>query len=58
MQMNTPSLLAVDESSFLLPNAVPPLLNVQSVRETASMCDKSDEKPRVPAASATPVVSL
>lgn len=43
MQMNTPSLLAVDESPFPPPNAVPRFLTVQSVSETASISDKSDE---------------
>jgi len=43
MQVNTPSLLAVDESPFPLPNALPHFLTVQSFSETASMCDKSDE---------------
>lgn len=56
MQMNTPNLLAVDESPFPPPNAVPHFLTVQAVSETASMSDKSDELPRGPAAPANPVV--
>ena len=56
MQMNTPNLLAVDESPFPAPNAVPHFLTVQAVSETASMSDKSDELPRVPATPVNPVV--
>ena len=58
MQMNTPNLLAVDESPFPAPNAVPHFLTVQAVSETASISDKSDELPRVPAVPATQVDSL
>lgn len=39
MKMNTPSLLAVEESPFPPPNAVPHFFTVRSVSETASMSD-------------------
>ncbi len=52
MQMNTPNLLAVDESPFPAPSAVPHFLTAQAVSESASMSDKSDEFPRLQAAPA------
>lgn len=56
MQMNTPNLLAVDESPFPPANTVPHFLTVQAVSESASS-DEGGDLPRLPV-TPTPVVSL
>ena len=57
MQMNTPNLLAVDESPFPPPNSVPHFLTVQATSESASS-DQSADLPRLPVVAPNPVVSL
>ncbi len=56
MQMNTPNLLAVDESPFPPANTVPHFLTVQAASDSASS-DQGSDLSRLPVTPA-PVVSL
>ena len=58
MQMNTPHLLTVEDTPFPPANSVPHFLTVDTVGDSASMSDKSEEVLRVPAAPATPARDL